>query len=147
MLVSLPPNEEYLDGKQIPLPENALLGANGVFPIEDDEERWLVHYFRQPVLFSVVSSAGYSSIPILYRGRSGEEMTLADYADIEQTTEGGHVLLVSDINASKLISLDIENSSKTGAAAIVQERDIPRNTNRVFILSNGKLLCQTLSGK
>ena len=147
VLVSLPPDEEFLDGEQIPLPENALTGSNGVFPIEGQEGSWLVHYFRQPILFSFVSSMGNSSSPILYRGRSGAEMTLADYVDIEQTTEGGHVLLVSDINTSKLISLDIENSFKIGAACIVQERNIPRNTNRVFILPDGNLLCQTLSGE
>lgn len=147
VMVSLPPNEEYLDGERIPLPENAMLGANGIFPIEGQEDSLLVHYFRQPVLFSLVSSEGNTSIPILYRGRSGAELTLADYVDVGQAKDGNHILLVSDINASKLISLDVENSSKTGSAAVVQERDLPRNTNRVFVMSNGNLLCQTLSGE
>ena len=145
--VSIPPEAEFMEGEQVPLPENALLGANGIFLLGDQQDSLLVHYFRQPVLFSLVSSAGGIVNPILYRGRSNAEMTMADFVGLRRSVGGHHILQVSDINSAKLFSLDVEASSYTGGAVIVQIRDIPGNTNRVFIMEDDKLLCQTLSGE
>lgn len=143
VVVASSAGEVRASASQIELPEEIRMGVYGMYAGEDG---LLLAHLERSWHFTWIPEDGSEAVPLIHSGRGPGE--LRDARIVSLWESGGRQLLsASDINAARMLTVDVGTSMADHITAVVADRDIPRNCIKVFDLGGGRLLCKQLRGE